>query len=131
MPWQEDRHERTEKASPRRRQEARDRGQVARSKEAVSVAVLMTGVGVFYFFGQAMVESLGVIMSGFLSGSSSFDMTRQGLHSALTRTLKDVSYPFLPLLLFPAAGIAANMAQVGLLVTAEPLMPKFSRINPL
>ena len=44
--------EKTEKATPRRRQDARKKGQVAQSKEISSVLILMTTMGVFYFAGS-------------------------------------------------------------------------------
>ena len=44
--------EKTEKATPRRRQDARKKGQVAHSREISSVLILMATMGVFYFAGS-------------------------------------------------------------------------------
>ena len=46
--------ERTEKATPKRRQESRRKGQVAQSRELPSVLILMTALGFFYFAGSWM-----------------------------------------------------------------------------
>lgn len=131
MAWQEDRHERTEAASPRRRHEAREKGQVAKSREIASVAVLMAGLIVFYFFGREMFQSLEGVMRRFIVESGSFDLSQEGLYKLYKATLINIAYLLLPLVFFPLVGIAASMAQVGLLFTAEPLMPNLSRINPL
>ena len=42
--------EKTEKATPRKREKAREEGQVAKSIEVSSVLVLLTGVGALYLF---------------------------------------------------------------------------------
>ena len=46
--------EKTEKATGKKRQEARKKGQVAQSKEISSVMIMMTALGVFYFGGSWM-----------------------------------------------------------------------------
>ncbi len=43
--------ERTEKATPKRKQEARKKGQVAQSKEISSAMILMVCMAFFYFGG--------------------------------------------------------------------------------
>ncbi|MBI5328541.1 MAG: flagellar biosynthesis protein FlhB [Deltaproteobacteria bacterium] len=131
MPWQEERDQRTESASPRRRQEARDKGQVARSNDVASTVVLFSGLMVFYFFGARMLDSLKGIMGRFLLNSGSFNLTEQGLVIMFRDTVIDAAYLLIPLVIFPAAGILANIMQVGVLFTAEPLTPNLSRINPL
>jgi len=131
MPWQEDRHERTEAPSPRRRERAKEKGQVAKSREVASVAILMTGPLVFYFFGQGMVQSLNRIMNRFILESGSMDLNQEGLYILLKTTLVDISYLLMPILFLPLVGVMANMMQVGFLFTAEPLTPNLSRINPV
>ena len=44
--------EKTEQATPKRKAEARKKGQVAQSKEISSVMILMTATGFFYFAGD-------------------------------------------------------------------------------
>ena len=47
--------ERTERATAKRREEARRKGQVAQSREIPSVLILMTAMGFFYFAGEQLV----------------------------------------------------------------------------
>ena len=50
--------ERTERATSKRRQEARKRGQVALSREIPSTLILLTSLGVFYFAGAHLFDRL-------------------------------------------------------------------------
>ena len=55
--------ERTEKATGKKRQQARRKGQVAQSREVSSVMILMTALGVFYFAGSWIFWNLTGIIS--------------------------------------------------------------------
>ena len=54
--------ERTEKATAKRREEARRKGQVAQSREIPSVLILMTAMGVFYFAGSWMFWNIAEVI---------------------------------------------------------------------
>ena len=56
--------ERTEQATPKRKQEARKKGQVAQSKEISSVMILMVCMGYFYFAGSWMFWNLSEFITG-------------------------------------------------------------------
>lgn len=58
-----DGQERTEEATPRRLQQAREKGQVARSKELASASVLIVGAIALMWFGESLARSLFSIMS--------------------------------------------------------------------
>ena len=66
--------ERTEKATPKRRQQARRKGQVAQSRELPSVLILLTAMGFFYFAGTWMFWNMSEVVSGIIS-----NWTRCGL----------------------------------------------------
>jgi flagellar biosynthetic protein FlhB len=57
--------EKTEKATPKRRADARKKGQVAQSREVPSVLILLTALGVFFFSGAWMFWSLAGIKRNF------------------------------------------------------------------
>ena len=56
--------ERTEKATGKRRQEARRKGQVAQSRELPSVLILLTAMGFFYFAGAWMFWNMSEVVGG-------------------------------------------------------------------
>src|SRR5258705_12623860 len=62
MPENDDREQRTEAATPRRREEARERGQVALSSELVSAVGLAAGVGVLSVGGAALARAVAATM---------------------------------------------------------------------
>jgi len=53
-----DGQERTEDATPRRLQQAKEKGQVARSKELASASVLIVGAVALMWFGESMAKAL-------------------------------------------------------------------------
>lgn len=58
--------EKTEKATPRKRQKAREKGQAAKSVEITSVIVLLTGSVAMYIFGHYFYSNLlGIMRSSF------------------------------------------------------------------
>lgn len=123
--------ERTEPATPKRREEARKKGQVAQSREVPSVLVLLSALAVFFFSGFHMFQRLSDLMRAVLQNMGTLRLQE----SSITRFLADIFHQVLiivfPLMLAIAiAGIAANLLQVGFLFTTEPLTPRLSKLNP-
>lgn len=58
--------ERTERATPRRRQKAKEKGQIARSREIVSITAMAGMILIFYFAGGVFIRNLSVIMGSLL-----------------------------------------------------------------
>jgi flagellar biosynthesis protein FlhB len=124
--------ERTERATGKRRIEARKRGQVALSREIPSALILITLLGVFYFSGTGVIEALIQLFGEFFGQ----------LHTARLRTISDATALAIALcrscllLLVPVvlplliAGVAGNILQIGFEIHAEPLAPKLSKLSP-
>ena len=55
--------ERTEKAPPKKKEEARKKGQVAISREVSSAMVLLASIGFFYFAGSWMFWHLSEVIT--------------------------------------------------------------------
>ncbi len=124
--------ERTEEATPRRREEARKRGQVPKSRELTSVAVLLTGSIFIFFFGGFFITQI-IFLFKF---SFSF-FTRPIDFIDLLYLLKAI-FPvllkiLLPLFLFLSLGVLlVYFVQTGGgLWATEVLTPKLERINPI
>jgi len=123
--------ERTEPASPRRLEQARERGQVPRSPELTTFAVLITAGAGLLFLGAPLMHALTGIMRGSLTldRTSAFDTSQLGVR--LLDGSADALIGMAPLFLLVAvAAIAASMAISGWLVSFEALQPDFSRLNP-
>ncbi|WP_428771737.1 flagellar biosynthesis protein FlhB [Vibrio sp.] len=127
-----DGQERTEDATPRRLQQAREKGQVARSKELASVSVLVVGAISLMWFGEALARALFAVMSRLfsLSREEVFDFVKLGdiALGSLTNLLGPLA--LILVTLFVAAMIgAAGLG--GINFSAEAARPKLSKMNPL
>ncbi|WP_238900086.1 fused FliR family export protein/FlhB family type III secretion system protein [Clostridium sp. YIM B02500] len=124
--------DKTEEATPKKKSESRNKGQIARSKD-VSVAITMV-------ICTLLISSLwGMLTSGFkdvLIYFLNFPMIKDFDNAtisnlAITTVIKIGSYllPFaLPIMV---GGIIASLLQTGFIITAEPLKPSFGKLNPL
>ena len=124
--------DKTEKPTPKRRQKARERGQVAKSQEINSVAVLMTGLGALYLMGGYLYSSLGNFMRHMMTGLDTIIFNHDRFHDfmlfVITVFLKTAAPVWL--LIFVAA-VLINVAQVGFMLAPKRLKPDFGKINPI
>jgi len=124
--------ERTEPASPRRREEARERGQVARSADLSSAVILLAAVLALQFVGRPLIGGLFASAASVLEGLALVDGDPAGLLAQFGGAFTAVLLGFLPFVgIVLAAALAANLVQVGFLFTAKPLAPDLDRINPV
>lgn len=124
--------EKTEQATPKRLEDARDKGNVARSMELNSVCVLFAGLAGLYFFGPAMTSQLAVLSRTILANCASFPLTTDSVHSYVASGAWMMLNLLGPVVLtIMAVGLLINYAQVGVLFTAHPLTPELSKINPI
>jgi flagellar biosynthetic protein FlhB len=123
--------ERTESATPRRREEARKRGQSARSAEVNAVGALLLGTLFVRSWGVNLVDGLAATLRGSLANLNRPDLTTDGVIAALSTFSFEMAKMVGPIcLVMMAIGVIANLAQSGLMLTMHPLKPDFSRVNP-
>jgi flagellar biosynthetic protein FlhB len=124
--------EKTEPASPRRLEEARDKGQVPRSPELATFAVLMSAGGALFVTGGGVVHRLSTMVENGLTvdRTTAYDTDRMlaRLVDAAWAALLALS-PMLLVVLIVA--IAAPLLLSGWLFTFEAVAPQFSRLNPV
>jgi len=124
--------EKTEPASPRRLEKAREEGQVARSRELVTFVMLSTGLGCLWVGGEAMAAHLGSALRGGLrfERASAFDASHMMMQAA--GAVAQALQALLPLLAAMAvAALAAPMLLGGWLLSTKSLTPNFSKLNPI
>ncbi len=124
--------EKTEAPTPRRREEARKKGQVARSTEVTSTLVLFAGLAVIGSMGGGVAEQLlGIFRSAFLQVGRR-DANAPELLGLAGSMVGQAFLACGPLFLAAAVvGAASNILQVGLVVSLRPLAPDFSRVSPI
>jgi flagellar biosynthetic protein FlhB len=124
--------EKTEQATPKRREEARNKGQVARSTELSSVAILGVGLLALWGLGGYMREGLEAMMLGAFVGNFNATLDPGTIQRHIVGWMSAFAGILWPLfILLTIAAIAVNVAQVGVMFTGQPLQPKADRISPL
>lgn len=125
--------DKTEEATPKRKEEARKKGQVPKSTELHTVAVLLLVLCFMNLAGEWLFGIIYRYMQNCFSPSHmNVEVTESNLFSIMFFHLQTYLLFFLPIgFIAMFAGVAINYAQVGFLFTLEPLKPKFDKINPI
>ncbi len=130
---QRDDLERNEEATPKRREEARGKGQFPRSRILIPAATLVAISVALHFGGALLLTDLERCVVGFINEAGNLqalapdDFINLGNQAGLV--LAPALLPF-----FAAVSVAAlafGFLQSGMVLAAEPLRFDFSRINPL
>ncbi len=124
--------DKTEQATPKRKEEAREKGQVAHSREVASVAILFACLVYFYFSSAGMLEKIKELMVSTFREAGRVVITQDNIQSLLMGFLYKsflLLFPFL--LTVVITGLVANVIQVGIVFSGEALEPKLSKIDPL
>lgn len=117
-------------ATPRRREEARKKGQVFKSQEVISALMLLGLVALLKFWLPAMLTRIEQIFPYVLS--LSWDWTDKSVASLMLNVLWlgiQIMAPIFGTGL--AIALFSNYIQVGILFSGEALKPQLSRISPL
>jgi len=125
--------ERSEEATPKRQEEARKRGQVARARVLLPTAALLGAVLVLPFVGTQLTRDLMRLFQGYFAlAGESRELSSEELFSL---TLES-GWVLLPALAMLFSGVvvmevSGGLLQTGFLWSLELLQPDFSRLNPV
>ncbi len=129
---QQSAQERTEEATPKRREDARRRGQVPRSKELSTSVMLSASAAGFLLLGSGMVDGLSAIMRRGFTVAASAAAREAPLWDRLTTAIWEALGTFAPfIVLLLAAAFFAPLALGGWAVSTSQFEPKFERIDPI
>lgn len=124
--------ERTESATPKRREEARGEGKVARSTELTNALALLAGVAALAFLGGRLMQRLSDLFRSLLAASPSGFSTEAGVYVGFQQLALQITAILFPLLVsLVAVGLASNVLQVGFMLTGKPISPRWSLIDPI
>ncbi|MBD7941138.1 flagellar biosynthesis protein FlhB [Brevundimonas guildfordensis] len=124
----------TEEATPRKLEQARKKGDVAKSPDVAAALSLAGAAGVLLagggWFSTRIAEALTPFLAqphamiGGLEAGAGVEIAMQAVWAAA---------PFLAALMFAVilGGAGGNLAQSGLIFTVEKVKPKWSKVNPL
>ena len=124
--------DKTHEATAHRRQQAREEGQIVKSEDLASAALLVAAVLILGYFGSSMAESLGRVTQEHLGGEAWLRLDRQDLANRSLQLTWELGKSLVPVLgLVMLAGILVHMGQVGFLFLPQKLALDIQRINPL
>lgn len=125
--------ERTEQPTARRLRQAREEGNVARSTDLTAAFMLLVSIVLLYLFSTRLFEAMAATLHRMLSAEDAGNPTRaEDLGSIGAYLMHLLGWTVLPLLIAVAGvGMLVTASQTGLMLTGKPIVPKFSRINPL
>ena len=124
--------EKTEQATPRRREKAREEGQVAKSKDLTDAITLFASMLLLQFFMGTTFGKLKQLMRGALTFDYLSRINRESIVSLFSFYLFENFKLIIPYLIFTAIlGAAINFLQIGPMLNVKGLMPKFDKINPI
>jgi flagellar biosynthetic protein FlhB len=122
--------EKTEQPSQRRIDQAREQGQVARSRELSTL--LLAGGGVLWFMGASLTQSMVQLLRDGLVLDREMVFDSALMIPRLYELAMDALIAFLPFLLVVLIAAAFSPLLLnGWLFSVEALQPKFSKLNPI
>lgn len=119
----------TEKATPRRRQKAKEEGQVLRSQDVpISASLIFVSLALLFYIPFGTKILIGYFKYTFSESVYLVPSTGSDYIYYTFKILSILVLPIITLLLF--VGILSNIAQFGFLFTLKPLTPKLDKLNP-
>lgn len=122
--------EKTEEPTPKKLRDAREKGQVAKSQDvtttALTVSIFVTIAALWPWY---VDEVKALILLPVAYTDQPFDKAAHELMHAIALKILLLSAPMLAVAVI--VGLAANFAQVGFMLTLEPIMPELKKLNPM
>jgi flagellar biosynthetic protein FlhB len=124
--------EKTESASPRRLEKARESGDVPRSTEFSTFFILLSGTLAIWLIGSSLVKNLQAGLGQTLNFGIIKELNSAEMFLAYQNFLIDLGIIFLPLLgIIFIAAVAAPLLIGGWTFSTEKLIPNFTKLNPI
>ncbi len=132
MAENENDQEKTEQATEKRRQDFREKGQVAQSREIHTAALLTTTLLLWYFYLPQFWTNLQALLARLFRDSGTFEITPASIVDLSLLLAAKITLLLAPLLaLVLVIGFFSTFFQVGWLFTTKPLEPDFNKLNPV
>ncbi|EFM13073.1 flagellar biosynthetic protein FlhB [Paenibacillus curdlanolyticus YK9] len=124
--------EKTESATPKKRQEAREKGQVAKSQELPGAFILLFVFMSFYMIGPYYKSRILAMFGDLFEDWLTLDLTMGNVMSLFTQLMYEMLMMLAPIFAIALlVALLGNYVQVGILFTGDPLKMKFSKLSPI
>jgi flagellar biosynthetic protein FlhB len=124
--------EKTEPATAKKRQDARKKGQVAKSMDLPAAFILLFSFLSFLMFGGYMKEKLVNIFRNVYENQLTMDITAANVQVLFVDLVQQGLIILAPIfILVVLVAFIGNYAQIGFMFIGDPLMMKLNKINPI
>lgn len=124
--------ERTEAPTAKRRQDFREKGQVAQSKEVHTAALFTFCLALWLFYMPSFFLRMNDLIAYIWRSSGTFEITPPAMVALSAFILKHVALLLAPLfVLVVIVGFFSSVFQFGWLLTGKPLVPDISKFDPI
>lgn len=128
----ENKDERTEEATGKKRQDTREKGRVSKSQDFNAAALLLFGFMAVYLLGSTTFRQLSAMFRTIFSNASLVEINSAAIHYFAVKIFAFLGLSLLPMLgMLMVIGIISNVAQFGFLFSGEALQPKWSKLDPI
>lgn len=124
--------DKTEEATPKKKEDAKKKGQSPKSRDFISALTLISVVLIASTFGNYQVGILEKFFNYSISNLNTFTPNLKDVNSVFINTFIQFFKVTMPIFLgIMLTGVIANIIQTGFVLSGEPLKPKLSRLNPI
>ncbi|WP_399477029.1 flagellar biosynthesis protein FlhB [Virgibacillus halodenitrificans] len=124
--------EKTEKATPKKRQDERKKGKVAKSQDINTAILLLFSFMILVVFGSSMKNGMTSLYEHTFTEFIHWDVTEETVHRVFSGATIEAAKFLAPIMIIAiVAGLASNFMQIGFLFTTEPLKLDLKKIDPI
>lgn len=124
--------EKTEKATPKKQQETRKKGQVAKSTDINTAIILLLVFILLWLIGSFIGEKIFTFMHYMFQEFLLYTLTPENVESLFLEVTSQAAIIVAPILAVAfLAGILSNYLQVGVLFSPEAIAMKLSKLDPI
>lgn len=124
--------EKTERATPKKRQDERKKGKVAKSQDVNTAFLLLFTFIILFSFGNFMKETMTSLYKHTFTEFIHWEVTEKTVQQIFSGATLEVAKMLAPIMIIAIiAALAANFLQIGFLFTTEPLKFDLKKIDPI
>ncbi|RFU71302.1 flagellar biosynthesis protein FlhB [Peribacillus saganii] len=124
--------EKTEKATPKKRQDARKKGQVAKSQDVNTAVTLLALFLLLMITGHSMLQSMLDLFRHSFQDLMLLEISEENIQVLMVGILKDMAVMLAPVMgVALIAGMASNIGQIGFMFSPESIQFKLEKLDPI
>lgn len=124
--------EKTEKATPKKRQKSREEGQVPKSQDVNTAFILLLVFLSLWFIGSLVGDKILLLLTHSFQEYMLLDLTEASLQAVFFELTMEIVVVVLPIMMVAIiAGVFSSYIQVGPLFSTKAIKPKLSKLDPI